>query len=53
MDNRAAQWEATNVRRPSSSYVEKKDKTATAQKALSIAQLILSAVVLYKKFRKK
>jgi hypothetical protein len=53
MDNRGMQWEAVNVKRPSSAYVEKNDKVSKAQKALSLAQLVLSAIVLYKKFKKK
>lgn len=53
MDNRGAQWEAVNVKRPVSSYVEKGDKLVTAQKALGFVQLALSILVFVKKFKKK
>jgi hypothetical protein len=47
------EWEAVNVKRPTNSYVEKKDKVDLARKTLGLVQLVLSAVVLFKKFRSK
>jgi hypothetical protein len=47
------QWEALNVKRPASAYVEKRDKVATAQKALGLAQLALSIFVFVKGLKKK
>jgi hypothetical protein len=47
------QWEALNVKRPASAYVEKRDKVATAQKALGLAQLALSIFVFVKGLKKR